>query len=82
MSAAAAIGFESRAVWGTSADTPLGKALAVLHLLLAPFLVAGRGLHSSPFQLNLSRFGHTSPYPPVSQTGVKFVHPTYPQKRA
>ena len=25
----------------------------------------GRGLHSSTFQLNLSRFGHTSPYPPV-----------------
>jgi hypothetical protein len=28
----------------------------------------GRGLHSSTFQLNLSRFGvlHTSPCPPVS----------------
>ena len=25
----------------------------------------GRGLHSSTFQLNLSRFGHTSPCPPV-----------------
>ena len=25
----------------------------------------GRGLHSSPFQLNLSRFGHTTPCPPV-----------------
>jgi len=24
-----------------------------------------RGLHSSTFQLNLSRFGHTSPIPPV-----------------
>ena len=28
-------------------------------------VVAGRGLHSSTFQLNLSRFGHTSPCPPV-----------------
>ena len=28
-------------------------------------LVGGRGLHSSTFQLNLSRFGHTSPCPPV-----------------
>jgi hypothetical protein len=26
---------------------------------------AGRGLHSSTFQLNLSPFGHTSPCPPV-----------------
>ena len=25
----------------------------------------GRGLHSTTFQLNLSRFGHTSPCPPV-----------------
>jgi len=25
----------------------------------------GRGLHSSTFQRNLSRFGHTSPCPPV-----------------
>jgi hypothetical protein len=25
----------------------------------------GRGLHSSTFQLNLGRFGHTSPCPPV-----------------
>ena len=25
----------------------------------------GRGLHSSTSQLNLSRFGHTSPCPPV-----------------
>jgi len=25
----------------------------------------GRGLQSSTFQLNLSRFGHTSPCPPV-----------------
>ena len=25
----------------------------------------GRGLHSSTFQLNLSRFGHTSPCPAV-----------------
>jgi hypothetical protein len=25
----------------------------------------GRGLHSSTFQLNLSRVGHTSPCPPV-----------------
>jgi len=25
----------------------------------------GRGLHSSTFQINLSRFGHTSPCPPV-----------------
>jgi hypothetical protein len=25
----------------------------------------GRGLHSSTFQLNLSRFGHPSPRPPV-----------------
>jgi len=24
-----------------------------------------RGLHSSTFHVNLSRFGHTSPYPPV-----------------
>ena len=28
-------------------------------------LMLGRGLHSSTFQLNLSRFGHTSPCPPV-----------------
>ena len=27
--------------------------------------VDGRGLHSSTSQLNLSRFGHTSPCPPV-----------------
>ena len=27
--------------------------------------VGGRGLHSSTFQLNLSRVGHTSPSPPV-----------------
>ena len=27
--------------------------------------VRGRGLHSSTFQLNLSRFGHTYPRPPV-----------------
>ena len=27
--------------------------------------VSGRGLHSSTFQLNLSRFCHTSPCPPV-----------------
>jgi len=27
--------------------------------------LTGRGLHSSTFQLNLSRFGHTSPCPPV-----------------
>jgi hypothetical protein len=27
--------------------------------------VLGRGLHSSVFQLNLSRFGHSSPYLPV-----------------
>jgi len=26
---------------------------------------AARGLHSSTFQLNLGRFGHTSPCPPV-----------------
>jgi len=26
---------------------------------------AGRGLHSSTFQLNLSRFGHNSPCTPV-----------------
>ena len=26
-----------------------------------PMVVIGRGLHSSTFQLNLSRFGHTSP---------------------
>ena len=32
---------------------------------------AGRGLHSSTFQLNLSRFGHTSPCLPVSQTRGK-----------
>jgi len=25
----------------------------------------GRGLHSSTFKLNQSRFGHTSPCPPV-----------------
>jgi hypothetical protein len=28
-------------------------------------LVVGRGLHSTTFQLNISRFGHTSPCPPV-----------------
>jgi len=28
-------------------------------------VIDGRGLHSSTFQLNLSRFGHTSPCPPV-----------------
>jgi len=27
--------------------------------------VSGRGSHSSTSQLNLSRFGHTSPCPPV-----------------
>jgi len=27
--------------------------------------VVGRGLHSSTSQLNLNRFGHTSPCPPV-----------------
>jgi hypothetical protein len=27
--------------------------------------IAGRGLHSSTFQLNLSRFDHTSPPPPI-----------------
>ena len=27
--------------------------------------IIGRGLHSSTFQLNLSRFGHTYPCPPV-----------------
>jgi len=30
-----------------------------------PVLVAGRGLHSSTFRLNLSRFGHSSPCAPV-----------------
>jgi hypothetical protein len=28
-------------------------------------VVPGRGLHSSAFQLNLSRFAHTSPRPPI-----------------
>jgi hypothetical protein len=28
-------------------------------------VMPGRALHSSTFQLNLSRFGHTSPCPPV-----------------
>jgi hypothetical protein len=27
--------------------------------------IPGRGLHSSTFQLSLSRFGHTFPCPPV-----------------
>ena len=33
--------------------------------------LGGRGLHSSAFQLNLSRFGHTFPCPPVQWTGWK-----------
>ena len=41
MSPAAAIAFESRAIWGVGPDTTLGKALAVLHHLLAPALAAG-----------------------------------------
>ena len=35
---------------------------------VTPLMLAasgGRGLHSFTFQLNLSRFGHTSPCPPV-----------------
>jgi len=34
--------------------------------ILKPALARGRGLHSSTFQLYLSRFGHTSPCPTVS----------------
>ena len=34
--------------------------------------LTGRGLHSSTFQLNLSRPGHTSLCPPVQQTGGNY----------
>ena len=39
--------------------------LALEHRLPNVKTIVGRGLHSSTFQLNLSRSGHTSPYPPV-----------------
>ena len=43
-----------------------------------------RGLHSSTIQLNLSRFGHTSPCPPVPCLidWGEMIHPTYPTKCA
>ena len=40
-----------------------------------------KGLHSSTFQLNLSRFGHTS-LPPCLIDWGKLMHPTYPTKYA
>jgi hypothetical protein len=39
---------------------------------------ASRGLHSSTFQLNPSRFGHI----PCLIDGGKTMHPTYPTKCA
>jgi hypothetical protein len=41
--------------------------------------VGPRGLHSSTFQLNLSRFGHTSLCPPCL---IDCMQPTYPTKCA
>jgi len=41
--------------------------------------VLGRGLHSSTFQLNLSRFGHTFLCTPVYQTGGKSCDQRIPQ---
>jgi hypothetical protein len=38
---------------------------AVIVIALWTCTMSGRGLHSSTFQLTLSRFGHTSPCPPV-----------------
>jgi len=49
---------KSAAVIGRVAGRPTGE----LRPKLAP---ATRGLHSSIFQLNLSRFGHTFTVPPV-----------------
>jgi hypothetical protein len=49
----------------------IGKAVFDGHLVDAHFTrpfykhMLGRVLHSSTFQLNLSRSGHTSPCPPV-----------------
>jgi hypothetical protein len=40
--------------------------------------VAGRGLHSSTFQLNLSRIGRTSPVSPCLIDWGTIMHPTYP----
>jgi tRNA 2-selenouridine synthase len=37
----------------------------------------GRGLHSSTFQLNPSRFGHLPVSPSLIDWG-KIMHPTYP----
>ena len=43
-----------------------GVLLAVRHVLgHCAGRREGRGLHSSTFQLNLSRFGHTSPCAPI-----------------
>ena len=40
-------------------------AIYLLTRLCKRVVVYGRGLHSSTFQLNLSRSGHPSPCPPV-----------------
>ena len=41
-----------------------GKSTTIYHIINQR-VPPGRGLHSSTFQLNLSLFGHTSPYPPI-----------------
>jgi len=47
------------------AGTHIAAAAAVAAAAAASVLPGVRGLHSSTFQLNLSRFGLTSPCPPV-----------------
>jgi hypothetical protein len=56
-----------------SASKLIAKGSISAHTVINPVLryepynitITGRGLHSFTFQLNLSRFGHTSPCPPV-----------------
>jgi len=49
-----------------SEPAAVAAAAAKLEFVEAtPYLVSGGGFHSSTFPLNLSRFGHTSPCPPV-----------------
>jgi hypothetical protein len=62
--AVAAVGAAAAAA--TAAENALVPwILAVAAPLQHAPTVPGRGLHSSTFQLNLSRFGYTSPCPPV-----------------
>ena len=50
---------------GDADAAPPTLAWKLRHTCVFQSDIVGRGLHSSTFQLNLSRFGYTFPCPPV-----------------